>query len=149
MTHKNGTPKGADLQILAFDFGIKRIGVAVGQTLTATCQPLPEIRANNGIPDWNQLADLLNEWQPDCLLTGLPLNMDGSENTMCQRARKFARRLHGKFGLPSYMHDERLTSFSAKQFSPAENYKQHAVDSLAACAILNSWLDSGCPQKPG
>lgn len=133
------------LRVLAFDFGSKRIGIAYGQSLTQTAQPVAEIPARDGIPDWQQIEKLINEWQPDCFLTGLPLNMDGSESDMCKRARKFANRLHGRFGLPSHLWDERLSSAEAKAIKPSDNYRKHAVDGIAASAILESWFYNGSP----
>lgn len=134
--------------VLAFDFGTSRIGVAVAQSLTQTATPLPEIPARDGIPQWEQIQALLEEWHPDCFLTGLPLNMDGSENAMCQRARKFSQRLHGRFGLPSYLWDERLSSQEVKSTHRSDNYKRDAVDSLAAAGIVESWFYNNCPQQP-
>lgn len=132
--------------VLAFDFGTLRIGVAIGQSVTRTASPLREIAAKDGIPSWEEIQKIIREWQPDCFLTGLPLNMDGTEGPMCQRARKFSQRLHGRFGLPSYLWDERLTSSEAKSFNPSDNYKRDAVDSLAAASIAESWFYNGCPQ---
>lgn len=131
--------------LLAFDFGTGQIGVAVGQTLTNSANPLAVLKARDGIPNWEQIEQLLSEWRPDLLLVGLPLNMDGSESDFCQRARKFARRLHGRFGLPVSMVDERLTTFAAKsqqrsQGKRPESYKQQPVDDLAAVIILQDWL---------
>ena len=82
-------------------------------------------------------------------MVGLPLNMDDSENEICTRARKFAKRLHGRFGHPCYLWDERLSSVEAKRLKPSANYKKDAVDSLAACAILESWFYSDCPKDFG
>ncbi|MCY4045868.1 MAG: Holliday junction resolvase RuvX [Cellvibrionales bacterium] len=130
------------MHILAFDFGVKRFGVAVGQRQTNTAEPLDEIKAKDGIPDWQRIQKLIDEWQPECFVVGLPLNMDGSENAMCQRAKKFANRLHGRFGKPSYLHDERLTSQMVKYDNPSNDYGNNPVDSLAACLILESWLNS-------
>lgn len=135
----------ATKRVMAFDFGTKRIGVAVGQSVTQTAQEIAEISARDGIPSWQTIASLIQEWQPHILLTGLPLNMDGTENEMCARARKFAKRLHGRYGLPSYLWDERLSSEAAKSLRPSDNYKQNAVDALAACAILESWFFNQCP----
>lgn len=135
------------ITVLAFDFGTSRIGVAYGQSLTQTSQALPEITAKDGIPDWTVIQKIIGEWQPDCVVIGLPLNMDDSENAMCLRARKFAKRIHGRFGLPSYVWDERLSSMEAKTLKPSNNYKQDAVDSLAACAILQSWFDNGSQKQ--
>lgn len=99
---------------LAFDFGTKSIGVAIGQQLTGTARPLIALKAQDGIPDWNRLEALLKEWQPDRVVVGLPLNMDGSEQPLTVRARKFANRLHGRFGVQVDLHDERLSTVEAR-----------------------------------
>jgi putative Holliday junction resolvase len=123
--------------ILAFDFGLRHIGVAVGQTLTQTATGIGEAKANNGKPiTWTPLDELVGEWQPGQLIVGLPLNMDGSESDMCERARRFARRLEGRYHLPVAMVDERLTSFEAKELS-GEKDGNHA---LAARVIAEAWL---------
>jgi putative Holliday junction resolvase len=131
--------------VLAFDFGLVQIGVAVGNTLLRSTQPLAILRAREGIPDWQALEQLVRDWQPDLLLVGDPLNMDGSDSQLCERARKFARRLHGRLGLPVTMVDERLTSFEAKQVSREQghrgNYKRQPIDSQAAELVLRSWLN--------
>jgi putative Holliday junction resolvase len=104
------------------------------------------LRARDGQPDWQRVAALLQEWQPQQLLVGDPLNMDGSASELCQRARRFARRLHGRFGLPVELMDERLSSFEAKQLSREAghrgDYRRDPVDSLAAELVLQSWLRS-------
>jgi len=131
--------------ILAFDFGLRHIGVAVGNTLLGTSRPLTVLQAKEGTPDWDAVAALATEWHPELLLVGDPLNMDGSESDLCRRARKFARRLHGRLGLPVEMTDERLSSFEAKQTSRERghrgDYRTHPVDSHAAEVILRSWLE--------
>lgn len=129
---------------MAFDYGLRQIGVAVGNSLLRTTQPLAVLRANDGTPDWGAVGQLVAEWKPDLLVVGDPLNMDGSESELCQRARKFARRLHGRLGLPVEMEDERLTSFEAKQMSRERghrgNYQRDPVDSQAAELVLQAWL---------
>jgi putative Holliday junction resolvase len=120
--------------------------VAVGNEETGTSQPLTTLRARDGIPDWNQIGALLQEWKPTQLIVGLPLNMDDSESELSQRARKFGRRLEGRFAISvSYM-DERLSSFEAKQQLREQghrgNYKDNPADSVAAELILRSWLAS-------
>src|SRR5699024_5262439 len=100
--------------ILAFDFGTRQIGVASGQTITATASPLAQLPARDGMPDWEHVEALIREWQPAVILVGLPLNMDGTESALCTRARKFARRLHGRTGKPVLMVDERLSTREAK-----------------------------------
>ena len=130
--------------ILCFDYGSKSIGVAVGQSITQTANPIADLTAKDGIPNWDDINQLIHEWQPDLLLVGLPLNMDGSPSEMAVRAKKFANRLHGRFGLPFAMADERLSSFEAKgeilQQTGSRDFKNHHVDSLAAVFILQSWL---------
>jgi putative Holliday junction resolvase len=102
--------------VLGFDFGLRRIGVAIGQTLTRTASPLAPLAAREGIPDWQAVAGLLGEWQPTVVVVGEPYNMDGGVSDMTRRARKFANRLHGRFGVKVVMADERLTSFAAKEW---------------------------------
>ena len=132
--------------ILAFDFGLRQIGVAVGNSLLATTQPLAVMRAKEGVPDWQAVAQLIDEWRPDLLVVGDPINMDGSDSELSTRARKFARRLHGRLGLPVAMADERLSSFEAKQLSREQghrgDYRRHPIDSQAAELVLRSWLHS-------
>lgn len=130
--------------LLAFDYGTQNIGVASGQTITRSANPQAPLKAKDGIPDWNQIEKLLKEWQPDLVLVGLPLNMDDTESELSARARKFANRLHGRFGVKVEMVDERLSSFEAKsevmECGGSRNYKKNPVDSIAARVILESWL---------
>lgn len=136
-------PKVGQRSVMAFDFGLRRIGAATGQELLGTGQPLAMIPADNGTPDWSQLEKLLLEWRPDLVLVGLPLNMDDSENDMCGRARKFGKRLHGRFHVPVEMVDERLTSYEAKgqvmAAGGSRDYGRHGVDDRAAVLILETW----------
>ncbi|MDF3013229.1 MAG: Holliday junction resolvase RuvX [Cellvibrio sp.] len=130
--------------LLAFDYGTKNIGVASGQTITHSANSQTSLKAKDGIPDWTQIDKLLKEWQPDVVLVGLPLNMDGSESELSARARKFANRLHGRFGIKVEMVDERLSSFEAKgevmERGGSRDYKHNPVDSIAARVILESWM---------
>lgn len=131
--------------LLAFDYGTKNIGVASGQTITRSASSLAPLKAKDGIPDWNQVEKLLAEWKPDLVLVGLPLNMDDSESELSARARKFANRIHGRFGTKVELVDERLTSFEAKGEvmgrGGSRDYKSNPVDSIAARLILESWLE--------
>lgn len=131
---------------LAFDYGLSTIGVAVGQSVTHTAQPLAALPAKDGIPNWSDIRQLLSQWQPDIVIVGLPINMDGSHSPMSARADKFARRLHGRFGINVAMADERLTSFEAKgdiiDKTSSRDFKAHGVDSLAAKLILESWFNA-------
>ncbi|WP_170870451.1 Holliday junction resolvase RuvX [Pantoea sp. 1.19] len=132
--------------LLAFDFGTKSIGVAVGQSLTGSARPLTALKARDGVPDWEKIAALLQEWQPQRLVVGLPLNMDGTEQPLTQRARKFANRLHGRFGLPVELQDERLSTVAARAdlFSRGgfRALEKGSVDSASAALILESWFES-------
>ncbi|MFH7564302.1 MULTISPECIES: Holliday junction resolvase RuvX [Oceanimonas] len=132
--------------LLGFDYGLKSIGVAVGQELTATARPLLALKASDGVPNWEQIENLLKEWQPALLVVGLPLNMDGTEQDISRRARKFANRLHGRFGLPVELQDERLTTTDARaRLFEAGGYKalgKDAVDAVSAQLILESWMTS-------
>ena len=130
--------------LLAFDYGTKNIGVASGQTITRSATSLAPLRAKDGTPDWNQIEKVLTEWKPDLVLVGLPLNMDETESELSARARKFANRLHGRFGVKVELVDERLTSFEAKgevfARGGSRDFKHNPVDSIAARLILESWL---------
>ncbi|PCJ32565.1 MAG: Holliday junction resolvase RuvX [Gammaproteobacteria bacterium] len=130
---------------LGFDFGLKNIGVAVGQELTLTASPLTVIKARQGIPNWDDIEKLMKEWKPDLLVVGLPLNMDGSEQKMTKTARKFGNRLNGRFQLPVEWQDERLTTFEALEtlgvHSKLDAKHRDDVDRISAQLILQSWLN--------
>ena len=132
-------------RVLAFDFGTRRLGVASGQEMLGTGQAVAMLPARDGVPDWQQIESLLKEWQPDLVVVGLPLNMDDTENDMCARARKFGKRLHGRFHVTVEMVDERLTSYEAKGDVMAEggsrDYGRHGVDDRAAVLILETWFN--------
>ena len=131
--------------LLGFDYGLKQIGVANGQTLTCSASGLTILKAVDGIPNWAEVEKLLTEWAPDLVVVGLPLNMDGSESELSSRARKFARRLQGRFAVEVEMVDERLTSREAKMLCREQgSYDLTKIDHIAASLILQSWLD--CPE---
>lgn len=131
--------------LLGFDYGTRQIGVAVGQAITGQARELCVLKAQNGVPDWQRVDALIREWQPDAIVVGLPLNMDGTPSEMSERAAKFARRLHGRFNLPVHTHDERLTTFEAKGHRLAQgqrgSYRERPVDALAAALLLEGWLE--------
>lgn len=135
---------GAAERLMAFDYGLKQIGVAVGNALLNTSQPLLVLKAKDGQPNWDAVSALIDEWQPDLLLVGDPLNMDGSVSELAERARKFGRRLEGRFGIAVLPVDERLSSFEVKQQQRERghsgDYKKAPIDSLAAELILRDWL---------
>lgn len=128
--------------ILAFDFGMKRIGVAVGQTVTASANPLPALNTKDGIPQWNQIQHLIDTWQADLLIVGHPLNMDGSNQFITDAAKRFANRLKHRFGLPVEQVDERLTTIAAREWAYADKSRRGiSIDSIAAKLILEAWLE--------
>jgi len=134
------------LRVLGFDFGTTRIGLAIGQSLTASASPIDPVRARDGIPDWNQLDAVIAEWQPDALVVGIPLNMDGSISDMARRARKFANRIQDRYQRPCYLCDERLTTAEAKRIhldaGGGTNFRLESVDGIAARLILEDWFNS-------
>jgi len=130
---------------LGFDHGLKNIGVAVGQELTKTASPLTVIKARDGIPNWDDIQKLIDEWQPELLIVGLPLNMDGTEQKMTKASRKFGNRLNGRFQISVEWQDERLTTFEALEqlgiHSKLQAHHRDDVDRISAQLILQSWLN--------
>jgi len=122
--------------VLGFDFGLARIGVATGQRVTSTATPLTVLRAKQGQPDWSEVTQIVETWQPELFVVGLPLNMDTSAGTLAQLSTKFARRLQGRFGRPAHLIDERLSSLAARQLTTAAQ-----IDDVAAALILETWLN--------
>ncbi len=126
--------------LLAFDYGEKHIGVAVGQTLTGTANPLASIRVSDSSPDWDAISRIIDTWHPDALVVGLPLNMDGSEQTVTRRARRFGNQLLGRYRLPVHLVDERLTTREARDRLAAQGRAGDDDHPIAAQIILESWL---------
>jgi putative Holliday junction resolvase len=124
--------------VIGFDYGTHWIGVAIGQTLTGQASPLSAVR--NG--DWEAIAQIIDEWQPERLIVGLPLDMQGSAQEMSQRAQRFARQLEGRFGIATSMADERLTTREAWSVAidSGERRSKQQIDSLAAALITETWL---------
>ena len=134
--------------IMGFDYGTRKIGIAVGQLITKTANPIAIISARDGVPDWSEIEKLILAWQPAQFVIGLPLNMDETESEMSQRSLKFARRLTGRFNIPHHTIDERLTSREARSLheshsstrrGPADRSRDE-IDDIAAQIILESWL---------
>lgn len=136
--------------LLAFDYGTKRIGVAVGQELTGSASPLSTVRANDGKPDWGAITNLIEQWQPDEVVVGLPLNMDGTESELSRRAQRFGNQLHGRYNLRAHFMDERLSSMQAedelrehsqiKSRGKSRKVQTADIDKVAAKIILESWF---------
>jgi putative holliday junction resolvase len=146
--------------LLGFDFGPRKIGVAVGQMVTRSATPLTTLRSRHEQPDWEKIEALIREWQPSSLVVGLPFNMDDTEVAWAPRVHRFARQLQGRYGLTVHLVDERLTSIEARRQlveRPAGAIRSRsgssgggrsgnkpptleAVDALAAALILETWL---------
>lgn len=134
---------------LGFDFGTRHIGVAAGQKITQSANGITTLKAQEGLPDWEALDSLINEWQPEALVVGNPLNMDGSESEFSQKAKKFVNRLQDRYHLPVFLTDERLTSWEAEQSlkdkslqfrqKKSTKSKQHTI---AAAIFLTQWLQT-------
>jgi putative Holliday junction resolvase len=132
--------------ILGFDFGKKYIGVAVGQEITGLASPLGSVKARDGIPDWDKMTKFMQEWQPDFIVVGLPLNMDGSEQPLTHDAKKFGNRVSGRFGVKVEFQDERLTTATAKEALFAQggyrNLKKDNIDAASAKLIIESYFEN-------
>ena len=129
--------------LLGFDYGTHKIGVAVGQELTGTANPLTVLSRVKDKPDWDGIRRLIEEWRPQALVVGLPIGPDDKETPMTQAARKFARQLEGRFGLPVHLADERLTSREAwSRIGGIATRDVTRIDSMAAKLILETWFSS-------
>ena len=126
--------------LIAFDFGEKRIGTAIGQTVTRTATPLETIPVRRSRPDWNAIDRLIGAWKPDALVVGLPLNMDGTSQWITDRARRFANRLRARSGLPVHLADERLSTREAWTRLIESGSHRVGPDPLAAQVILEGWF---------
>ena len=132
--------------MLAFDFGEKRIGVAVGDLEVRIAHPLATVAAEDNATRFAEIGKLIAEWQPSRLVVGLPMHADGTEHEVSRLARRFAQRLEGRFGVPASLMDERLTSKAAesrlRESGAGRRAMEDALDAAAAREILEAWLDS-------
>ena len=132
--------------VLAFDFGTRRIGVAMGNTLLRVARPLTTIADEANAARFAAAAALIGEWQPGLLVVGRPVHADGAEHEMTARAERFARQLEGRFGLRVVRVDERFTSVGADSVLAAAGVRasdrKAARDEVAAQLILQSWFDA-------
>ena len=127
--------------LLGFDYGSHKIGIAVGQTLTQSANPLTTLSRVKNKPDWDGIEKLIKEWQPDALIVGHPFEMTDKEANNAEPATKFARQLNGRFHLPVHLMDERLTTREAWVDLGIEAHKDATkVDAYAAKLILETWL---------
>ncbi len=132
--------------VLAFDFGLKRIGVAVGETLLGRANALTTLDAETNEARFAAIGSLIEEWQPALLVVGIPFSLEGAEHEMTVRCRRFANQLHGRFGLPVALADERLTSAAAdaelREAGLDWRSRKARVDAVAAQHILQDYFDA-------
>ena len=131
--------------VLAIDYGLKHIGIAIGQTITRSANGITTVKAKNGHPNWIELCEILREHAPSIIIVGNPLNMDGSPSEMSKKAAKFAIKLGKKIKIPITLVDERLTSKEAKEIISTQytiKKSSNKVHELAACLIAETWLNS-------
>ena len=138
--------------LLGFDFGTKRIGIAIAQEVTGTASPLTTVKAIKHKPDWESISKIITEWQPDLLVVGLPLHMDGTEQPMTQAARRFSNQLNGRYQIPVALMDERLSSNEAESILNEQSGSRGSlfrdsmfpdkaqIDMISAQLILQSWM---------
>ncbi|QCI24581.1 Holliday junction resolvase RuvX [Buchnera aphidicola (Muscaphis stroyani)] len=130
--------------VIAFDFGIKNIGVAIGENITKKGRPLNSLKSKNGCPNWIVVKKLLQTWQPKFAIVGLPLNMNGTKQEITKKAEKFANLLKCKFNAFVKLHDERLSTIEAKSLmfnhEKLRTIKSKTIHSFAAVIILESWF---------
>ena len=127
---------------LGFDYGTKRIGVAVGQALLGSATALVTLTRKQGKIDWDSISALIKEWQPDAFVLGLPVNADGTAHDVTKAVQRFGNQLNGRYNLPVHTIDERLSSSEAESLLSLgkKAYSKEAVDKLAAKLILESWF---------
>lgn len=134
--------------LLALDFGVKKMGMAMANTLTKEPKPFDILAMDNGQPDWENLLGMIQAWQVGLIVVGLPLNMDGSQSMLTKRAAKFARRLSHRLGerhisAKVYSYDERLTSYEARSLAWERGWitdEKQPIDDVAACVLLDSYF---------
>jgi putative Holliday junction resolvase len=131
-----GTPS----VLLAFDYGTRRIGVAVGETVTRSARPLATVPVRGSRPDWGTVTRIIEDWRPTRLVVGLPIDLDGSEQEASRGARRFGRQLEGRYRLPVDLIDERLTTRVARQQLSEAGRGRDPADPVAAQLILEGWF---------
>ncbi len=132
---------------MGLDYGKRSIGVAIGQTITKTADPLKVVTAQKGVPNWAEMDELIKRYQPKALVLGWPLNMDGSEQNLTKAVAVFQKNLEKRYGLSCYTVDERLTTYEAKQLLGKKKGNKAEVDMMSAVLILEAWLNTQ-PDEP-
>jgi len=132
--------------LLAFDYGLRKIGVALGNTVTRQARPLTILRHPTRVARFQAIAKLLQQWQPARVIVGLPLTLEGKEQYASGHCRRFANQLRGRFGLPVDLVDERHTSMQAQAMMDKRHSQQGDDDALAAALILERYLSTLAPR---
>lgn len=135
LDHALSTPV---ITVLAFDYGSKRLGAAVGQSLTATATALETITVANQRPDWAAISRLVETWTPDRFVVGMPLTADGQAHPLAATIQRFSNKLTGRYNKPVSLIDERLSSYAASEHEQAS--QRAGLDAVSACHILESWF---------
>jgi putative Holliday junction resolvase len=140
-------PRPVPLTLLGFDYGRRRTGVAVGQTITGTATPVVTLYCHHGTPDWKAIENLIDQWQPQAIVVGTPLPKTNRGHEMQTLIKRFCNRLHDKFALPVHTVDESYTSAEAyrrlkamRQRGRTKKIRKEEIDSLAAAILLESWM---------
>jgi len=135
--------------VIAFDFGLKRTGVAVGNTLTGSASPECTLQSQNEKPDWLNISRLFDEWKPDQLVVGLPIELDGSKSPLEKPINRFCNQLNGRYNLPVDQENEQFTSIEAaarlkqlRQSGRKKKVSKEDVDKIAASIILENWMQN-------
>ncbi|MEN8178184.1 MAG: Holliday junction resolvase RuvX [Pseudomonadota bacterium] len=133
--------------LMGFDYGTHKIGVAVGQTVTGTASAVETLHAVRNKPDWQRISDLIEEWKPDALIVGFPLDTDDSETDATVPALRFSRQLEGRFHLKVHLADERYTSLEARSRLGRKLKETETYDAVAAKLIIETWLTENPESK--
>lgn len=136
-------PEDTELSIvLGFDYGTQNLGVAVGNCLINTAQPLKVLKVTHNQPNWDTVETIIKEWQPQAFIVGLPYTKDQTVTEHHKIILKFINRLHGRFGLPVYMIDESNSSLESEQYlKPSQKGKKGQLDAISAAIIVERWLN--------
>lgn len=127
--------------VLGFDFGTQNLGVAVGNCLTQTAQPLTILKVTHNQPRWEAIEELLQEWQPEAFIVGIPYTRDGTVTEHQKIIKKFINRLHGRFGLPVFIVNEAYSSQESERYiKPSQRHKKGQLDAISAAIIVERWL---------
>jgi len=131
--------------VLGIDYGLKRIGIASGQTITSSASPITTLNRINGLTDWDALEQLISQWKPQALIVGMPYYLDGKENDMTKAVEAFCLELEQRFAIPIFKINEALSSYEAEEMlkknTKIGKHNKHEIDKMAAAIIVQNWLD--------